>query len=124
MEKLYKILLDTNFILIHHKFNIDIISEIERVLPGKYELLTLSSVIDELKKLKSIGRFGLAFIEQNNIKVIDWPEKGDKGLLSYAEKHGCILATNDKELRKKARMKHIPVLFMRKKRILDCEGVE
>jgi len=124
MEKLYKILLDTNFILIHHKFNIDIISEIERILPGKYELLTLSSVVDELKNLKTIGRFGLAFIEQNNIKVVDWPEKGDRGLLSYAEKHGCILATNDKELIKKARMKHIPVLFMRKKRILDCEGVE
>ncbi len=124
MEKLYKILLDTNFILIHHKFNIDIISEIERVLPGKYELITLSSVVDELKKLKTIGRFGLAFIEHNNIKVIDWPEKGDRGLLSYAEKHGCILATNDRELRKKAREKSIPILFMRKKRILDCEGVE
>ena len=45
------IILDANFIVVPFQFRVDIFREIERLVPQKRELLTLSSVLKELDKI-------------------------------------------------------------------------
>ncbi len=123
MEKKYKVLLDTNFVLIPYKFKVDVIRELERIIPGKFDLIVTSSIISELKNLGLKGKFGLDFIKKNNIKIEKYPYNGDDAILEYALKNNCILATNDKELKKKAIKKGLPIIYLRKKRILEIGGI-
>ena len=46
-----EVVIDTNFFMVPFQFNVDIITELEKVLPS-YKLTTPSFVINELKGLK------------------------------------------------------------------------
>jgi len=59
----------------------------------------------------------------NIIKIEKYPYNGDDAILEYALKNNCILATNDKELKKKAIKKGLPIIYLRKKRILEIGGI-
>ena len=133
--KMRKVLLDTNFILsMAEKPNIKFEEEFSRVLNGFYQLLTLKRTIDELKLLKSKAKsisklrkymFGLEFISKK-CKIID-TSNGDRlnvdeliGNVATREKY--IVATNDKELRKKLKAKGIPVIYIRQGMYLELNG--
>lgn len=118
-----KIILDTNFLTIPYQFNIDIFEEIDRVVEDEYELTTLDSVVEELKKLrKSKGKdataanVALDLIQQKNVKVINTHEKNvDIKIYKMADKN-TIIATNDKALRQKLKNKNVKVLYLRSKK--------
>ncbi|MEM2918759.1 MAG: nucleotide-binding protein [Candidatus Altiarchaeota archaeon] len=121
-----KIFIDTNFWLLPYIKKIDIFSEIERLVPEKYEILVSESVIEELKKIQKKGNgkekiaaeIALILIEKKAKKVPNG-KNTDKLILKISEKENMIICTNDKNLRKKLKEKSLRVIGMRGKEKLS-----
>ena len=124
-----EVVIDTNFFMVPFQFNVDIISELEKILPS-YKLTTPSFVINELKGLKknSKGKIRLnanlalklansSKVEIKDISLLE-NETVDDALLRVSE----VLATNDIELKKRAKDKGITVAYLRQKRYIAVEG--
>ena len=126
MNRMKKIILDTNFLTLPHQFKIDIFSEIGRIMEENYELFTLDSVVDELNKLSEskgkdavAAKIGLELIKKKNIKIISTGEKNvDKAIITISNKN-TIVATNDKILRKKLKNENIKTIYLRSKKYLQ-----
>ncbi|RLI88804.1 MAG: ribonuclease VapC [Candidatus Altiarchaeales archaeon] len=126
-----KILLDTNFLMIPYTENIEIFQEIERLIPEKYELFTLTGVVEELKKIekgkrakgkdKIASRIALQLIEKKNIKVIESQGRVDKFIIDFAQrnKKDVIICTNDKRLREKLKKLNVSTICMRGRNRLE-----
>ncbi len=121
MGKSYKILLDTNMILTPFEFSIDLLGEMQRVIPGKIELITLEPVIKELKRKKR--GVGLKLVEKLKIEVLPADGRADDAIVKFAEKNkDVIVATNDDALKKRLRDLGVPVIIVRGKQKLDLIG--
>lgn len=113
-----KIILDTNFLIDLMKFRIEL-DEIEDLLIEPYELLTISSVIEELKKIDSKNaKLALKLVELKNIGILKTKEKdADMAILNLADKNS-VVATNDINLRKKLKALSIKTIYLRAKKHL------
>ncbi len=122
-----KILLDTNMLMSFGMLKVDVFSEIERICDFKYEIITLDSVIEELKgiqekqsiKYKKAAKMALSIISRK-LKVI---ESGimpaDDGILDLAKKDkDIIVATQDMELKAKLKALGIAIIALRQKKYL------
>ncbi|MGY5854771.1 MAG: nucleotide-binding protein [Candidatus Thorarchaeota archaeon] len=128
------VVIDTNFILVPAQFGVDIFTEAERVLERKVEFVVLASAVDEIEKKmeKATKRteklqFRIAKDLVARCRVVEMNPNSeqkdvDSQLLDYASSVEGVLATNDRELRQRARAKGVPVLFLRGKKILMLEG--
>ena len=121
-----KIILDTNFLMIPSQFHVDIFHEIRRVAPEDFEMMVLSSTLEELNKLKESGKgkdkraakLALKFVDFAGIKVVDTKESyADKAILGLVTKD-YVVATQDKELKRKLKALGIPIITLRKKKHL------
>ena len=124
-----EVVIDTNFFMVPFQFNVDIIDELGKVLPS-YKLTTPIFVINELKGLKRNNKgktrlnadLALKLANSSNIEIKDISlennETVDDGLLRVSE----VLATNDIELKKRARKKGITVAYLRQKRYIAIDG--
>jgi len=119
-----KILFDTNFALIPFQFKIDIYSELNRIINEKYELYFLDVCIKELEKLK-FGKAALELMKQKGVKFVSFPIYNgvDSTILEYAKKNNAIIATQDKELKKKALKRKVRIITLRQKKYLTIKGV-
>jgi hypothetical protein len=115
------VVLDTNFITLPVQFGIDVFSEIHERMP-EAELVTVSQVVDELGRLGAKGRIGQEMLRKFGVKVLKKNGQADNALLKLAEDNNGLLCTNDRELKKRALEKKVPVMFMRKKRTLEISG--
>lgn len=122
-----QIILDTNFLLIPSQFNVDIFSEIDRIIDQQYEIVILASTLDELQNLVKIQRgknkkaaeIALQLVEHKKIKTIPNPERYvDAAILEIADPKEHIIATQDQELKQKLIAKGIPIITLRKKQHL------
>ena len=125
------ILLDTNFLLIPAQFTVDIFSEIERICVFEHELAVAEPCLKELERLTTIGsgkdkaaaRLGLQLLEQKKVKILRSPQKVFKGvddfLVAIAAENAYIVATADKELRRKLKEAGVPVIVLRQKQYLQ-----
>ena len=124
-----EVVIDTNFFMVPFQFNVDIITELENLLPS-YKLTTPSFVINELKGLKknSKGKIRLnanlalklansSKVEIKDISLLE-NETVDDALLRVSE----VLATNDIELKKRAKDKGITVAYLRQKKYIAIDG--
>ena len=124
-----EVVIDTNFFMVPFQFNVDVISELEKLLPS-YKLTTPSFVINELKGLKrnSKGKVRLnanlalklansSKVEIKDISLLE-NETVDDALLRVSE----VLATNDIELKNRAKKKGITVVYLRQKKYIAVEG--
>jgi len=116
-----KIILDTNFLMVPNQFGVDIFEFLK-----DYEIFTLSSCIDELKKLaKNKGKNGMAakvalkLIKDKKVRIVSTREKGDRAILNYAILDRCSVGTNDKELIAKLRKQSIKILRLRQKKYIE-----
>ncbi|HLC86081.1 MAG TPA: hypothetical protein VJG30_02255 [Candidatus Nanoarchaeia archaeon] len=93
------IVFDTNFLIYIAKYQIDLFSEIERICSFSYSLNVLSGTIEELEKVKPKE---LNLIKKYLTKFNVIPSEGnvDDALVEYSEK-GCIIGTQDRELKKR-----------------------
>ncbi|MBS3151931.1 ribonuclease VapC [Candidatus Woesearchaeota archaeon] len=113
-----KIILDTNFLIYCAKFRIDFFSEIDRVCLFPYKICVLSRTIEELEKVKPKE---LSLIKKylEKIEKIQSKEKQvDKELIELS-KEGCIVATQDLELKKKLTSQ---VIVIRQKKYLELRN--
>ena len=123
-----KILLDTNFIISSLKKKIDIEDEINRLIDEKVELILLETILRELEKFsrnkekkieeRKLAQVFLKMIKNKNIsiKIYESKQKNpDEAIRVFCLKNkNCILATLDKELRKKITNK---ILTIKKNKI-------
>lgn len=138
------VILDSNFILLPFQFKIDYFSEIRQLIEGKLTIIIYRQVLDELeakrRKEPKTANFvrllnsGLLYLEKNktnfNIEymeeVKEETETTDDFLLrkSLELKKGgnyIFLATNDSELRKKARESGLNMVYLRQRKYLSLE---
>ena len=124
-----EIVIDTNFFMVPFQFNVDIITELENKLPS-YKLTTPSFVINELKGLKKNNKgkirlnanLALKLANSSKVEIKDISllenETVDDALLRVSE----VLATNDIELKKRAKDRGITVAYLRQKKYIAVEG--
>ena len=124
-----EVVIDTNFFMVPFQFNVDIITELENKLPS-YKLTTPSFVINELKGLKNNNKgktrlnanLALKLANSSKIEIKDISllenETVDDALLRVSE----VLATNDIELKNRAKDKGITVVYLRQKKYIAVEG--
>jgi|GEM_PF-464628 len=122
--KMKLVLLDTNFLMIPYKFGIDIFGEIEKLVEEKYEAVTLSTVVDELKRIKRgedkiAARVALKLIEDNDVRVIESSGVVDSAIIDFAENNDAIICTNDAKLRRYLQKNGVKTIYMRQKSRLE-----
>jgi len=111
-------ILDTNVLMYIYLKKIDVIGQLREL--GFKKFLVPSQVVEELKRLevsltgkeKRAARFALNITA--NLEVVDVEAEGtDVSLISLAKKLGCVLITNDKELKRRAMKEGIQVGYVR-----------
>ena len=124
-----EVVIDTNFFMVPFQFNVDIITELENKLPS-YKLTTPSFVINELKGLKRNTKgkvrlnanLALKLANSSKVEIKDISllenETVDDALLRVSE----VLATNDIELKNRAKNNGITVVYLRQKKYIAVEG--
>ena len=124
-----EVVIDTNFFMVPFQFNVDIITELENKLPS-YKLITPSFVINELKGLKRNNKgkvrlnanLALKLANSSKVEIKDISllenETVDDALLRVSE----VLATNDIELKNRAKDKGLTVVYLRQKKYIAVEG--
>jgi len=139
----YCVILDANFFLVPVQFNIDIYSELDRQIPAPFDIILPDVVIGELEakikheaanhgKIKGTlsRQLNLArqIANQYNIQIIHVQRLSgqpvDTLLLLLAaemEQKGSrvILATNDANLRRKARAAGYATAWLRAKKVIE-----
>jgi hypothetical protein len=91
---------------------------------GSCEIVIPKTVLDELCTLsrKPKARSAIRYARKN-FRIIDSKGDVDTSVIQLARELDGIVATNDRELRKKLREESIPVLFLRGKKKLEIDGV-
>ena len=113
------IILDTDFLINAIKSRIDFITEIKENSP-KEKIAILDKTLDELKKVNNINsKTALALIKARNIKIIETnKDKSVDELIPENAKSNDIIATQDKELKRKLKFKGIKTITIRQKKYL------
>ncbi len=130
----YRVVVDTNILLQAVRNNIDLFEKLADALVAKFEIIIPEVVVKELENLISKGRpverkeaelvFKTVINKSKIVPVSEHYSKVDDALLSVAIDYNAILLTNDKELRRRARLLRIPVARLNiKKRRVFVEGV-
>jgi len=116
------------------EIQINIISELDRLVKREYELIALSGVLTELEGLLSKSKpkkrkkveFALRFLREQNIKVLNEKllpnETADQYILRIAKKTKFAVATNDAKLKKNLKDANNPVIYLRQKSYLAVDG--
>ena len=117
-----RIVLDTNFCLIPFQFKIDIFSEFERLIDEEYRLMIPFACIEELRT-KKFGIAAIDLLEMNNVFVIDAPpaKTVDDRVINLALKEKAAIATQDMELKRKAKKEGLQIVTLRQKKYLTVE---
>ena len=120
-----EILLDTNFLIDIVRFKIDL-GELYSLV-GRFELFTISSVIDELKRIaKTTSREGkcakiaLQLIEKRRVEILKIQGSVDKTILKLVDKETAV-ATNDMALRKLLKAKGTKTIYIKSKKHLGVD---
>ncbi len=108
------------------QFGIDLYDELLGIF-GDFEPVTLEEVVGELSGLARGGgrdavaaRVGLALARRANVMPSGSGAEGvDERVLEYARREGCVVVTNDRELRNALLREQISVVSMRGRKRLD-----
>ena len=130
MQPKTKIILDTNILMIPGQYKIDIFSEIKRICQFEFELYAIDKSMIELDRIiengkvkdKTAAKISKQLIIQKGVKIIP-SEKGhvDNIILSLAKEDDYVVATLDKELKRRLRTEGIRIITLRKWKYLMFE---
>ncbi len=128
MMKMKKILLDTNFLMICFQFRVDIFTELDRVCNFDFKLFVLDKTIEELEKIvgeqkgknKEAAKIALKLIAIKKINIIKTKSnrKTDDVIRDIAAKDNYIVATQDKDLKRRLINQGASVIVLRQKKVL------
>jgi len=127
------VIVDTNFLLLPAQRRIDIFEELGRLINRKVKVIVPLPVLNELLKLKEIGKpliskqASLAITMIQEKTVVDntkrlIKETVDDFIIRLAREKKCLVATNDVSLRRRLRKENISVIFLRQMKYLQVEG--
>lgn len=132
-EKPLRIIVDSNALFVPLQFKIDIFEELKRLLNRNFELVLISPVREELEKLAERGSpktrktasYVLKLAEEKCVYYrMDQSFKvADEAIIQLAKKWGCLVFTNDRELKRRLRNINVPVIYVRQKSRLEIDGV-
>lgn len=123
------VILDTSMILAVFENFIDLEGNLIDLI-GKYKVIIPSSVLRELRGLAYYGKgkkrvnakSALEYIKR--FEIMESKERGvDESILNLAKKFKAVVATNDKELRRKLRRESLPVIYLRGRKKLSMDGI-
>ena len=127
-----KVILDSNFLFVPSKFQIDVFEGLMALLNQRFEPILLSPTYNELRTMAEKGspdvrkRAALALKLAEKCSIVNadqrTEETHDDVIFRIAAEWKCPVATNDRELRKKLRDSGIPVIFLKGKSRLELEG--
>jgi len=111
-----KIIIDTNALLAIVEYNIDLLSELQRVLDIPYKIYILTATVDELQTLKQTETLKIkrrillleSLIPKLHIDTL--PDQGyvDEILINYSLQHNLIL-TQDQALKQKLKKPYLTI---------------
>ncbi|MHA1917766.1 MAG: type II toxin-antitoxin system VapC family toxin [Candidatus Ranarchaeia archaeon] len=128
------VLIDTN-ILIHQVQNpIDIKGELERIISQNFEIICIPQILKEItilinhsKSNKEINLLRMVEKIAKSYKYVNYETEEkletDDSIVEFSKRNNVIVLTNDSQLRQKLRKYKIPVIFIRKRRHLEIEGI-
>ena len=128
------VIIDTNFLAVPVQSGVDIFEESERVLERKVEFQVLETVVEETTRRFARPRnarerraFDVARNLLQRCTIVEVPDSlrhlpVDDQILAYAQQTRGIIATNDRDLRRRARQRRIPVLFLRGGKRIELDG--
>lgn len=130
MSSIY-ILLDSSFLTLPFVKKMNLQNELDRVLGRGYKLVTISPVLRELQGLALSNRpsqrrkavLALKLIERLGVEVLEVPleAKVDNSIVKVATAKKWLVATNDRELRRKLREEGIPTVYLRARKHLAID---
>jgi rRNA-processing protein FCF1 len=131
LSPILRVVLDTNFLMAPFNLGIDVISELDRIISQKYEIIILKGTIEELKglsknpslKVRKAAKLALELAQR--YKIVDLiPKNGnmDELIVKFSKKEGYAVATNDQDLRRKLKSEGIPTIYVRQRSHLQMEG--
>ena len=113
-----KLLVDTNFLIDVFRFSIGT-SELD-----EYEIFTIEGVVKELRTLAEkrgeeggCARLALKWLAEH-AKVLNSEANTDDAIVA-ASKAGCIVATNDRELRERLKSTGVKTIYVRARKHLE-----
>lgn len=116
------IIFDTNFLLYSLKYRIDFASELRKICDFDYTLCILDKAIDEIKKQKSSeAKLASSFIGRFKVISTGKSEKSVDDILVDLASKDNIIATQDRELKKRIRKKTKSIIIIRQKKYLKFE---
>ncbi len=138
------IVIDSNFILLPFQFKIDYFDEIRFSIEGEIRFIVYQQIFDELeakrKKQQKTAKFikflesGLIYLEKNkeryNIDILEDTKNENESTDDFLirmlkdlkkENQNIYIATNDSDLRRKAKKIKINSIFMRQKKYISID---
>lgn len=127
-NKVRCVVIDTNILMYIYLNKADVIGQLREF--GFNKFLVTASIKRELEKLESslrgkervAAKFALKLLD--NFKIVETESEGDFSLLEAAQKYGCVLITNDKELKRKAKQLGIPIGYLKEDKRVFIELVD
>lgn len=115
----YKIIIDTNALLMPFQFSINLDCELDRLF-GFWKILVPECVLIELRGLsKDMLKARAALKLAANYPSIPTKKKGDQGVLEALVRENGILLSNDRHLRNNALKMGYRVIFLRSRSHLE-----
>jgi len=115
------VVIDTSAIMMLFEFSIDLKKELTHLL-GKYKIIVPQEVVDELEFLSINGKGKKKQIAKPALKlagsyefIASESKNADDAVINIAKKYNGVVFSNDKELRKKAKLKNLKTIFLRSK---------
>jgi len=123
------VVLDTNFIITALRFKIDLQGEISRICDFSHTLAVLSGTLDELEKLinkgklfeKRLAKLALTVIKQLKFHMIKAEGHVDDSLAAL-DPASHVVATQDRELKRRLVSKGFKIIEIRQKKHLMLRG--
>ena len=113
---MYIIVLDTNIILDTIKFKVDLFTELKRICEFNYTIAILDKTLKELEN-KPNSKLALRLLKKKKIKIIK-TNKGYVDDLLFNLNENYIIATNDKDLKRKLKKNNKKIITLRQKKYL------
>ncbi len=120
-----EVVIDTNFILTCVKEKIDFVSELELMglkssIPEQV-LAELVKIVMSKKKLKDrkLAENAINLLEKRKFRTVVLRDKDvDKGLIKYVKENDCMIATLDREIKKKLKGSVVSIVGKKMLRIV------
>jgi len=128
----YVVLLDTNFLMLPSHEKVNIFASVEECLQLRPRFAALKSTVEELRRIASEGGpkerraalLGLELVERCGVELVDDSaipgDSADDKIVEYAREalmrgDKLIVATNDRELRRRLRELGVSVILYRER---------